>query len=221
LTWLDGVSEGMVAARAFVFDYDDTLVRTRQGRFAAIKALAERHYSYYLSDAEIEAHWGKPFVTLFESLFGALDGDTPRVIERYSALLQDFPIEAHIGAVEAVTALSQRYFVGIVTSAHSRVVVSDLTRLKFPVAEIRHIQCAEDTTCHKPDPLVFEPLLKALEKSGIKPAEVVYVGDAITDFSAASAAGIPFVGYRGDPDRGNPFAALPIRVLSDLRELVG
>jgi HAD superfamily hydrolase (TIGR01549 family) len=186
-----------------------------------MKALAERHYSYDMSDAEIEAHWGKSFTTLFASLFGALDGDTPRVIERYLALLQDFPIEAYPGAVEAVIALSQRCFVGIVTSAHSRVVVADLTRLSFPVGEIRHIQCAEDTTCHKPDPLVFEPLLKALEKSGIKPAEVVYVGDAITDFSAASAAGIPFVGYRGGPNRENPFAALPIRVVSDLRELVG
>lgn len=206
--------------RAYIFDFDDTLVRTRQCRFAAIKALAERHYSHQLSDADINLHWGKPFSFLFESLFNSVDGDTGRVIERYLALVDEFPIDAHVGAVEALTALSESYFVGVVTSSHSCVVVADLRRLNFPVSKIAHIQCAEDTAVHKPNPRVFDPLLAILGQRGIARGESLYVGDAVTDLSAAAGADIPFVGYRGDPSGENPFTAHPVRVVFDLRELV-
>ena len=47
----------------------------------------------------------------------------------------------------------------------------------------------EDTTHHKPHP---EPILKCLERMGLSPEEVIYIGDAPTDLLAAQNAGVDF-----------------------------
>ena len=40
----------------------------------------------------------------------------------------------------------------------------------------------DDTTFHKPHP---EPLLKCIEKLNLKPEEVIYIGDAQSDYEAS------------------------------------
>lgn len=47
----------------------------------------------------------------------------------------------------------------------------------------------DDTTFHKPHP---EPLLKCIEKLNLKPEEVIYIGDAHSDYEAAKNAHIDF-----------------------------
>jgi len=54
----------------------------------------------------------------------------------------------------------------------------------------------EDTEKHKPDP---EPLLFALNKLNLSPAETIYVGDQLSDFLAARAAGTRIVMYTNEP----------------------
>lgn len=76
----------MHGIQAVLFDYDDTLVKTRECKFAALIALAERHYGHALPNAEIEAHWGIPYRALFARLFASVDADVERVIQRYEAL---------------------------------------------------------------------------------------------------------------------------------------
>ena len=49
-----------------------------------------------------------------------------------------------------------------------------------------------DTQRHKPNP---EPRLLAASQMKINPEECVYVGDAISDFEAATSAGMKFVMY--------------------------
>lgn len=58
----------------------------------------------------------------------------------------------------------------------------------------------EDTDSHKPNP---EPLLLALERLGATGRPAVYVGDAVVDVRAASAAGFDSIAVTwgaGDPD---------------------
>lgn len=50
---------------------------------------------------------------------------------------------------------------------------------------------AEDSNKHKPDP---EPLLKCLKKLNLQVNEVIYIGDALSDYQAAKNAGMDF-GY--------------------------
>lgn len=47
----------------------------------------------------------------------------------------------------------------------------------------------DDTTFHKPHP---EPLLKCIEKLNLKPEEVIYIGDAQSDYEASKNAHIDF-----------------------------
>jgi phosphoglycolate phosphatase-like HAD superfamily hydrolase len=181
--------------------------------------LAYRFYAHTMTDTDIERHWGKPFEVLFRELFSALDGDYKRVIERYISLRSEFPITAHPGAVEALHTLSATYAVSIVTSASRSVVLEDIHALGFPVAQMLTIQCAEDSAHHKPDPQVFSPLKDKLAAQGIQPHEVMYVGDAATDYIAARDAGFTFTGFTPTYSLTNPFKPFLVPIVSDLRQL--
>lgn len=50
---------------------------------------------------------------------------------------------------------------------------------------------ADDTDKHKPDP---EPLLKCIERLNLSTNEVIYIGDALSDYQASKNAGMDF-GY--------------------------
>lgn len=50
----------------------------------------------------------------------------------------------------------------------------------------------------KPDP---HTLLLALDSLGAAPAQALMLGDALTDFKAAQAAGVAFLGYADEPDK--------------------
>ena len=50
---------------------------------------------------------------------------------------------------------------------------------------------ANDTVKHKPDP---EPLLECLKRLSLQPEDVIYIGDAHSDYLASKNAGIDF-GY--------------------------
>ncbi len=50
---------------------------------------------------------------------------------------------------------------------------------------------AEDTVRHKPDP---DPILEALRRLDLKAEDVIFIGDAILDYTAAGHAGVDF-GY--------------------------
>ncbi len=66
-------------------------------------------------------------------------------------------------------------------------------------------------------PVKAEHLQKQLQKRNLRPEQTLYVGDAIKDFEAAQAVGMPFIGINHGE---NPFAGLPIerefRGLGDL-----
>ena len=207
--------------RAFIFDWDDTLVQTRQCRFAAIKALASRFYNYELDDAKIERHWGKPFKSLFEALFGSIDDNIDRVIERYIILTAEFPLAAYVDAIQILPTLCDVASVGILTSASNRVVIPDLKHLGFPFHRLTSVQCAEDTLPHKPDPRVFEPILATFAKKGIRVSEVIYVGDCINDFTAALGAGLHFVGICRGTNSLEEFERVGANFIGDLAQLSG
>lgn len=48
---------------------------------------------------------------------------------------------------------------------------------------------ADDTQAHKPDP---EPIYLCLEKLSLKKADVIYIGDALSDYQVCRNAGIDF-----------------------------
>lgn len=80
----------------------------------------------------------------------------------------------------------------------------------------------EDTAEHKPSPA---PLLHALAQVGVRPAEAVYVGDAVVDMQAAHAAGVAPIGVTWGAATAEELRATnPAAIVSsvdELRELLG
>jgi len=204
--------------KAVLFDYDDTLVQTRQCKYRALRALGRRHYGLELSEADIARHWGVAYEQLFRALFGAVEPELDRARSRYEALESEFPMTAYPETLEVLTALAARGPIGVVTAAGRAIVERQMRTLEFP--ELSVLQTAEDTPYHKPDPRVFMPAIAELERHGIDPSRVCYVGDSINDYRAARGAGLAFFGVLRGTTSAEEFRAAGARTVESLEELV-
>jgi phosphoglycolate phosphatase len=180
--------------RAIVFDFDDTLVVTKEVKWAHHREVAKRYYGIKLSDSDLRAHWGKPFDVLISALYRDSDCiNNMRAANR--SLEHKYLKRTRPHAIAVVRSLLDLGLqVGIVSSDKSEHLAHDLRRLSFPIDRMFHVQGAEDSIHHKPEPAVFDPLKRRLQDYRILPDETVYVGDALIDFHAAQEAGLGFLG---------------------------
>lgn len=206
--------------QAILFDYDDTLVQTKESKFAALRAIAQRHYALALTDEVIREHWGVAYEQLFRALFGAVEADVARVIARYEAVNDEFPIAPHPEVLGVLRRLRQRVVIGIVTSAGRALAARQLEHIGLAPSELAVFQAADDTPLHKPDPRVFEPALGVLAARGISRDAVLYVGDALRDFEAARGAGLDFLGVLRGTTTAREFDAAGARYCDDLEALL-
>lgn len=191
-----------MAVTLCVFDYDDTLVQTRQCKFRAVKALGRRYYRTDITDGDIDRVWGAAYRDFFTHLFSAHDRDVGRVIARYEALDAEFPVAPFDDAVATVHRLADRMALGIVSACGRELLTDQLRRLAFPVERLLFVLGAEDTPHHKPDPRVFLPIQPLLASRGLTSREVLYVGDSERDRLAAVGAGFHFVGLEREEAQG-------------------
>jgi phosphoglycolate phosphatase-like HAD superfamily hydrolase len=180
--------------RLVSFDYDDTLVRTRECKTRAVEELARRFYGKQLTEEEIEEAWGEPYSLFFRKLLGDVDSDLGRIVDRYKSLNPEFPVVAYSDATSVVAALLECHFVGIVSACGREQLVGQLAESGFEHTQFSFLIAAEDARFHKPDPRVFEGLEALMSSNGICANEVVHVGDSLRDFLAARAASFDFIG---------------------------
>lgn len=205
--------------KAVGFDLDDTLVKTAEIKWRHHKAVAKQFYNIDLTDDILARYWGLPLNELMSKLYQ--DSDTfENMLAANRSLEHLFLKELQEGALPIVESLLEiQVAVGIVTATLRVFAVADLTRLGFPTDRFAFIQAADDTPVHKPNPAVFDPMLALLEGRGIARDEVLYVGDALTDYYAARDAGLQFVGITTGFVSGVQFEAEGARWVSNLTEL--
>ncbi|MFZ2260320.1 MAG: HAD hydrolase-like protein [Luteococcus japonicus] len=204
---------------AVIFDMDDTLLATREVKWAHHKQVAREHYGIDLTDEVLARHWGEPFDLMIGHLYQhSASVEEMRAANQTSAHL--FPKQAIPGAVDAVTTLLDRgLVVGVLTSMNTANALADLTRCGFPMDRLVFVQGADQTPHHKPDPRVFTSALEMLHARGI--TEVSYVGDALIDEQAALGAGLRFVAVTTGLATAEAFEDSPvITSLVDLPALV-
>jgi len=206
--------------KAVLFDYDDTLVQTRQCKYLALQALARRDYGFELSAAELDEHWGIPYLELFRRLFGAVESDIERAAKRYEELDAEFPMRPYPDTLRVLATLSERCLVGIVTAAGRSIVERQLRELGIGAGALVLLQTAEDTPHHKPDPRVFEPALAMLAQRGALPESVTYVGDSLKDYFAARDAGLQFFGVLHGTTTQQAFLEAGASTVGSLDELL-
>ena len=185
-----------------------------------MQALATRKYQFELSDPELDRHWGVAYAELFQRLFGAVEPDLGRAIAAYEALDAEFEMSAYPETQRVLEALLPRCLVGVVTAAGRSLVQAQMRKLGFPVAAFTLLQTAEDTPHHKPDPRVFEPALRILEKHAISASDTLYVGDSIRDFHAARDAGLAFIGVLRGTTSQQEFAEAGVTTIESLDALL-
>lgn len=181
----------MEKTRAVIFDMDDTLLLTREVKWNHHRHVARTSYGIELDDETLRTHWGKPFDEMIGHYYRhSATPDEMRAANASSAA--QFPKQPVPGAVELVTRLlDEGAQVGVVTSTRTQMALADLTRCGFPVERLFLVQGADQSPVHKPDPAVFDNARALLADLGV--ADVTYVGDALMDEQAATAAGLAFV----------------------------
>jgi HAD superfamily hydrolase (TIGR01662 family) len=115
-----------------------------------------------------------------------------RIWKRGHEPLPGFDIKPTVPAEApaAIRELSKKYTLAIVSGRIKQSIFKEALLELKPF--FKETIAYEDTKKHKPNP---DPLLLAVERLGVEPAECVYVGDAVTDAQAANAAGMLFIAY--------------------------
>ncbi len=209
----------MPALKALILDYDDTLVRTREIRYATLKRVARKHYHFEMTDSDIDHAWGKPGEEFMQILYGAHTADFHQLWETYHEECKSDPNEAHPGALEFVRDFASRFPVGILTSSSGRRVIPEMAQIGLTPSLFFSVQTADDTTVHKPNPVVFEPAVQILAQRGIERHEIVYVGDSRQDHTASTGAGLRFIGLSHNEESRQLFQDLGAQQAHNFSEL--
>lgn len=208
--------------KAVIFDFDDTLFRTKEFRIKAIQNGAYRFYKLKIPQSKIRKIWGKPIHIFWQELFGQID-TYENIMKNYLSLIPEYPNKPYPDAFQTIEILLQTYKVGILSSSARDLVLPELVKHKFAIDKFIHIQTAEETDVHKPDPAVFRPLLNKLKGMLITTSEILYVGDTLHDYQAARNAGINFIGIARRSTSNRDFrkvGARTVRSLNDLHKII-
>ena len=179
--------------KMIVFDHDDTLVGTIQPKWAQHKYIAKEFYSRDLTDKELHEHWGKPFTVLLSCLYKT---DHIDIAMSYNIATREmFPKKLFKGTIETLKSLkSKEINLAIVTATTKSSLLNDFKTLGIDQEIFDYIQTEDDTTIHKPNHKVLDPLKKWISERGIASDEVVCIGDHINDGKTAQVAGFKFIG---------------------------
>jgi len=73
--------------KAIIFDLDDTLLKTRETKFAALKFAGKHFYNIAINDETLNLHWGKPFLEFMGIVFGNVDSPE-NISKNYKSIVQ-------------------------------------------------------------------------------------------------------------------------------------
>ncbi len=184
--------------KAILFDYDDTLVQTREIRYKTIKRINNEVFKYTISENEIDSAWGLPADEFLLKLFGKFSKDLDNLWKIYNNYKEYDQNRPHENAFNFIKKYQGLFQFGIVTSSSFKVVTKELEDMNVDKNLFFNIQGAEHTIVHKPNPEVFLPISKILTKSGIEKSEILYIGDSPADFHSSTNFGLNFIGIAHD-----------------------
>jgi len=138
------------------------------------------------------------------------------VEERYD-LVTVFP-----GFWEAYTPLHEKEKKIFICTSAPRERISLLLQHQPPFRQLQdHFVCRGMYAHGKPSP---EPLLVTSERMGLKPSQLIYVGDAESDYRAAVAAGMNFIYFCPAKEQQDPAISLSVSTINqheDILSLLG
>lgn len=192
----------MLLPRAILFDLDGTLIDSAPDIAASVNELLARRHLPALSLEQVRSMIGNGIKKLVERAFAAsgapltkakLEDANGEMTAIYRKHLTKLTVLLP-GVQEAIAQLHVAGFaLGVVTNKPQ--VATREILLHFGLTDRLGVIVGGDAVSHmKPAP---DALLLALERLGVDPAMALMVGDSVTDFEAARAAGVPVALVRG------------------------
>ncbi|MBN1331324.1 HAD hydrolase-like protein [Candidatus Dojkabacteria bacterium] len=203
-----------------LFDFDDTLVNTREHIWAHHKYVAKEFYEIELTDEKLKEHYGEPMEELVLNLYERKD-TAENMLTNYTKSRDQFPKTVYpdtIPTLNNLFALDKQ--LGIITATMKEYLVSDLKKYQFPYEKFLLLQGADETEFHKPDGRVFDFAFEEANKLGISKAEIIYIGDGLKDLMASQDAGIDFIGVAKGMTTKETFEKEGVIAITDLSELL-
>lgn len=207
----------------YLFDFDYTLADSSRGIVTCFQIVLKQHGYTEVADEAIKRTIGKTLEESFSILTGITD------TEQLAGLRKEYSTEAStymnpntflfpdtIPALQKLKAQGAK--LGIISTKYRYRIQSFLDE-KAPYDWFSIIVGGEDVSSHKPDP---EGLLYAINKLGVSPEEVIYVGDSIVDAETAQAAGVTFVGVTHGVTTADELSQYShLRIIDTLEDLSG
>ena len=204
--------------RVVAFDFDGVILESADIKTTAFARLFEdcpddvdRIVQYHLDNAGVSRF--EKFRVIYRDMLGLplTDDEEQRLGERFSALVLSEVLRCPFvgGARELLEKRASELPLFVVSGT--------------PEEELRHIVEQRGLTGHftavyGTPAKKAEILARVAAEQELDPAEILFVGDAMTDLEGARAAGTRFVGRVG-PGRPDVFAGEGVPVVRDLAEL--
>lgn len=171
-----------------LFDLDGTLIDSGPMIIASMRHAAKTVLERDIPDEVLAAAVGGPgLVAQMRALDPERVDDLVATYREHNEPLHD-DLEAFWEVVEVLPRLrEQGRRLGIVTAKRRATVQLAFDRLPELESNFDVVIGSEDTDRHKPDP---DPILEALARLDVAPADAAYVGDSPFDVRAAKAAGV-------------------------------
>ena len=217
--------------KAVIFDADGVIINSFM---AAFKRHCEIATELGLTPPSLQIfrqhfgkEWKQDFLNALAMELNWPAGGVDKFIEEYIKDYHNFNYPPMPKAKEVLTALSQQGIKLAIISNRQRATLN----LRFNRAGIDQnlffqILTPENVKFRKPDPRVFDSLLRELKQKNIAPTEVVYVGDTVKyDLAAAKNHTPPlhFIGITSGAATTEEFlqAGLPKKfIISSLEEII-
>jgi len=211
------------STKAFVADWDDTVVGTLDAKVSQHIMVAQKHYGITLSRETMLLDWGKPLHELIAKWYQidptneVVFNEVLTTVLSYSHEFLKRPFPHAREALDLIKAADIP--LGVVTGSPANDIYHDFKVVGVEPSYFDYFQTSDDTDVHKPNPLVFTPTISWLAAQGIEPSDTLYMGDNLNDFYAAKGAGFNFLGVEtASTDLPTFYAAgaLSIRSIGDL-----
>ena len=179
----------------WLFDLDGTLVDSTEAVVSCMKKTAQDMGGEVTDEVELRASFGKGLINTLVPWVP--EGKVDEAVEQY---LRNFPeyvqknIKLYDGVVELLDHLQEKNIPMAVITGNKEFEANALfDQLNFgryfPV-----VICADTIPFQKPSP---EPVVEALKRLGMNPAEAVFVGDSEHDVRAGRLAGVKTIAVKG------------------------
>jgi pyrophosphatase PpaX len=203
--------------KAVLFDLDGTLIDSIDHIIACWQETVRTCLGREITREEVLPTLGRALLECFEELAPGRGAELREVYRAHQKTTHDTMVTLFPGTREALDKLRDAGLtLGLVTSKGLPVTMEGLNLFGL-MPYFSTLVTYEDTTRHKPNP---DPLLVGMERLGVQPADVVYVGDAVVDIQAGKAAGTYTIGVTwGAGDRESLIAAMPDHLCDSMEEV--